>query len=122
MLAYRERKEGKPGPQNNSQFRPAAVSWDEVTGRFARHAPHRLSATITCRKYSDCRGQEPLSGRAQVTCPQASSRGGGGENEGRVGAGMAAEESGVQCPGSREIAGHVITRRKQPREAKEDAG
>ena len=56
MLAYRERKEGKPGPQNNAQVRPAAVSWDEVTGRFARHAPHRLSATITCRKYSDDAG------------------------------------------------------------------
>jgi len=63
MLAYRERKEGKPGPQNNAQVRPAAVSWDEVTGRFgevitlhARHAPHRLRATITCRKYLDCPG------------------------------------------------------------------
>ena len=45
------------------------MSWGEVTGRFgevitlrAGHAPHRLRATITCRKYSDCPGQEPLAG------------------------------------------------------------
>lgn len=53
-----------------------------------------FSAISTCRKHSDCLGQEPLTGKAQSTGLAAGV--GEEEEEGSEGAGKAAEESGVQ--------------------------
>lgn len=119
MLAFRERQEGKPGPQDNDQVRPAAVSWDEVTGRLgelitlpAEHAPHRLCYHHPQKMFRLSRaGASPAGPRPRARRLAA----GLGEGRTRGAQGLERRQRKQVCgPGSGDVGGHVITRGEHP--------